>query len=157
MWEFYLMKCWIVAFILDQRMVRFIFRYNSTYDWLFGSMLIASNYKRVTLEVKHIEIVAFKVYRHSSKRNHTSTNSETWNSTHINIIRTGFFPNVSKTEELTEAMLEMLKGHFLIQSIWFFNEKVALICGSHSCKPTLTYCTVTQSVHKRKLLHPLVH
>lgn len=73
-------------------------------------MLIASNYKG--LEAKHIEIVAFKVYRYTYKRNHTSTNSKTWNSTHINIIRTGFFPKVSKTGELTEAVLEMLKGHF---------------------------------------------
>lgn len=62
-------------------------------------MLIASNYKGVILEAKHTEIVAFKIYRYTYQRNHTSTDSKTWNSTHINIIRTEFNPKISMTEE----------------------------------------------------------
>lgn len=60
---------------------------------------------------------------------------------------------------LTEAVLEMLKGHFFIQGRWFLNDKVALICDSDM---TLTLMQTrtrnsSRSLNERKPLHPIVH
>lgn len=93
--------------------------------WHFGSMLIAPI---VTLEAQHRGIVAFKVHRGTYSRNRTATNSKTWNSHHIDIIWTRFFPEGGKTGGAYRGHVgDAIKATFLIPRLMILK----WVCCTH--------------------------